>query len=449
MIERSNDTAKITVIVTVHNAEKYLEECLDSVVGQTFSEIEILCMDGGSKDESPQILKRYASKDDRIRIINDPNTSYGHKVNEGIRQASGEYIAVLESDDRYCPEMLERLYAIAVKYQPDYVNADYLNFFDKNGQRYYSVVKMYPEEDYGKLLENGEHPENMRQILRYWTGIFRRDFLIQKEIWMNESSGASFQDMSFRFLTGALAKTSYHLDMPVYQYRVDNPGSSVYDPKKAVVIADEFDFLKKELLKRNIENPHIWRHFYIWKYNDFYGNLFRFSDETRQALFERSYLELEKDKKILLSFDKNMCSEALCVFLEKSMSEVWEIVKKGHEQMKRTELWENKIFEKLQNYGIVIFGCGMRGKIALRQLKVMGVENRICCFADNAKENWHKKLDGHSILPPEEAFRLYSEAIYIIANKYQSEEIYSQLIQNAIIEKNIVKMDFVDNEKGI
>ena len=55
-----NDKVKITVIVTVHNAEKYLEECLDSVAAQTFSEIEILCMDGGSRDKSPQILKCYA-----------------------------------------------------------------------------------------------------------------------------------------------------------------------------------------------------------------------------------------------------------------------------------------------------------------------------------------------------------------------------------------------------
>ena len=63
----------ISVIVTVHNAERYLRECLDSVVAQTFSDIEILCMDGGSRDTSPQILKEYAKGDERIRIINDPN----------------------------------------------------------------------------------------------------------------------------------------------------------------------------------------------------------------------------------------------------------------------------------------------------------------------------------------------------------------------------------------
>ncbi len=78
---------KISVIVTVHNAEKYLRECLDSVCNQTFSQIEILCIDGGSTDLSPQILKEYQQKDNRIQIIHDPNTSYGHKINVGMRLA--------------------------------------------------------------------------------------------------------------------------------------------------------------------------------------------------------------------------------------------------------------------------------------------------------------------------------------------------------------------------
>lgn len=123
----------ISVIVTVHNAENYLRECLNSVITQTFSNIEILCMDGGSTDASPQILKKYAEKDNRIRIINDSNTSYGHKVNEGIRLEKGEYISILESDDMYQTDMLEKLTAIAKQHHPDFVNANYLEFYDVGG----------------------------------------------------------------------------------------------------------------------------------------------------------------------------------------------------------------------------------------------------------------------------------------------------------------------------
>ena len=76
-----------SVIVTVHNSEQYLRRCLDSVCNQTYKDIEIICLDGGSKDKSPEILKEYAKIDNRIRIINDSNTSYGHKVNVGIERS--------------------------------------------------------------------------------------------------------------------------------------------------------------------------------------------------------------------------------------------------------------------------------------------------------------------------------------------------------------------------
>ena len=83
----NNERVKISVIVTIHNAEKYIRECMESVLNQTFSDFEVLCMDGGSTDDTPSILKEYEQRDLRVRIINDANTSYGHKVNRGIEEA--------------------------------------------------------------------------------------------------------------------------------------------------------------------------------------------------------------------------------------------------------------------------------------------------------------------------------------------------------------------------
>ena len=137
---------RISVIVTVHNAEKYIRECLESVLSQTFSEFEVLCMDGGSTDGSQIILREFAERDYRVRIVNDSNTSYGHKVNRGVEEARGEYISVLESDDLYEPFMLEKLYEIAERYETDFVNADYTSFFDINGKRIRQTVKMRSEE---------------------------------------------------------------------------------------------------------------------------------------------------------------------------------------------------------------------------------------------------------------------------------------------------------------
>lgn len=430
---------KATVIVTVHNAEKYLRECLDSVLGQRFSDIEILCMDGGSTDTSPQILKEYAAVDNRIRIINDPNTSYGHKINEGVRQAQGKYISVLESDDLYHPDMLKQLYGIAEEYKADYVNGDYWNVFDVNGKRYKTLVKMYPKEDYGRLLESSKYPEAMRQILRYWTGIFSRDFLLKKEIRMNESPGASFQDMSFRFLTSALADRAYHLEEPVYLYRVDNPGSSVYDPKKAVVIADEFDYLKRELTRRKIEDRWIWRHFYTWKYNDFCGNLTRFNQEARTALFNRCYDELEKDKAIMPLFDEKSMPKSIENLLKKTKETVWKDIEETYEKVQEGEEKRYRLLESLGERGAVIFGCGIRGRSSLEFFKALGIEKQICCFTDNEKELWGTKLDGHPVEPPSEAVKRYPDALFLIANKNHGDEMKGQLREMGVGEARIYR----------
>lgn len=426
---------KVSVIVTVHNAEKYIRECLDSVLSQTFSDIEILCMDGGSTDGSPQILKEYAKKDNRIRIVNDPNTSYGHKVNEGIRQAHGDYISVLESDDMYQPDMLERLYEIARKEKTDFVNANYLEFWEIEGRRYEMPVKMYPKQDYNHLLESGKHPEDMRQILRYWTGIFRKDFLVERKIWMNESPGASFQDMSFRFLTSALAQTSYHLDAPVYCYREDNPFSSVHDPKKAVIIADEFVFLKRELVKRNIRNADIWRHFYTWKYNDFCGNLIRFDGKARKVLLERCYQELDIDRGFLETNNIGEYSRSVRDLLEKSKLEFENDIETRYENLREQRKRRENLYQQLKNYEIVIFGCGAYGRNVLKYL--YSVTGHICCLSDNKQELWNTMVEGHEILPPEEAVRRYADALYIVANKLYAKDIVKQLRRIGIKEDMI------------
>jgi len=426
---------KISVIVTVHNAENYLRECLDSVTAQTFSDIEILCMDGGSRDASPRILREYAAKDGRIHIIDDPNTSYGHKVNTGIRLARGEYISALESDDIYQADMLEKLYAVAEKYHPDFVNADYLEFFDVMGQRYYSPVQMYRDEDYGYLQESGRHPEDMRQVLRYWTGLFKKEFLDREKIRMNESPGASFQDLSFRFLTSALAETSYHLKEAVYLYRSDNPGSSVYDPRKAVVTADEFAFLKGELEKRNIVNPYIWQHFYTWKYNDLYFNMTRFQGEAREALFNRSYRELKMDREILESRHYRQYSAAISNLLDKPRQEIVADIENGYQNMQRDNLRHRTFYEKVAGRQLVVFGCGVWGKSLLKLL--LHREEMVLCCTDNNESLWGTELEGHKVLPPDAVVEKYPDALYVVANRYHSDEITMQLKDMGVQDKDI------------
>lgn len=416
---------EISVIVTVHNAEKYLVECLDSVLVQTFPDIEVLCMDGGSTDSSPEILKDYAERDRRIRIINDPDTSYGHKVNEGIRLAAGEYISVLESDDMYRADMLEKLIGVAKRYHPDYVDADYIEFLDAAGERYYSHVGMYRKEDYGILLESGKHPENMRQTLRYWTGLFKKEFLVREGIFMNESPGASFQDLSFRFLTGALAKTSYHIEVPVYLYRSDNPGSSVHDPRKALATADEFDFLKGELGKRNILNQHIWRHFYTWKYNDLYRNMARFEGGARDVLLDRTYRELEMDQDLMRENNYGEFSGAIWDFLEKSRREIAADIEGRYQNTRQMCRRRRALYEKSAGSRVVVFGCGAWGRELLKLFYLK--QDKVLCCTDNAETLWGTRFGDKIVVPPKQAVRDNPDALFVVANKLYGDEIVMQL----------------------
>lgn len=105
---------KVSVIVPVYNVERFLPRCLDSIVGQTFRDLEIICVDDGSPDRSIDILNRYAAQDDRIRVISQENRGLGGARNRGFDAATGEFILYVDSDDWIDPDYCEKLYAAAV-----------------------------------------------------------------------------------------------------------------------------------------------------------------------------------------------------------------------------------------------------------------------------------------------------------------------------------------------
>lgn len=132
---------KVSVIIPVYNVEKYLEQCLNSVVNQTLKEIEIICINDNSSDNSLAILKKYAEKDDRITIINNlKNSGGGFSRNEGLKIAKGEYISFIDADDWVEEEMLEYSYR-----ESKVKNLDLLIFLAKN---YDDITSEFYEIDY-------------------------------------------------------------------------------------------------------------------------------------------------------------------------------------------------------------------------------------------------------------------------------------------------------------
>jgi len=112
---------KVSVIIPVYNVRAYLRRCLDSVLAQTLREIEIICVDDASTDDSPEILQEYAAKDSRVKVVRQENAGAGAARNTGLDLARGEYLSFLDSDDFFEPDMLEKAYDLAVRDRDDIV----------------------------------------------------------------------------------------------------------------------------------------------------------------------------------------------------------------------------------------------------------------------------------------------------------------------------------------
>lgn len=414
----------ITVIVTVHNSAQYLRECLDSLMAQSFSEFEILCIDGGSTDESGAILTEYCKKCKRIRIVNDSNTSYGHKVNRGIELAKGEYIAVLESDDYYDKDMLLKLWEVVQREHPDIVNGSYEEFMDIDTSRFFSKVNMYEENLYNRLVKWDEECLDYPVIPRYWTGIYRKDFINKQNILFNESEGASFQDMSFRFLTTVYANSTYHISDTVYYYRIDNLTSSMNNPQKAIRIFDEFDYLRSVLEQRDENDIRIWKAFYVWKYGDIYAGLARSTQEIQQMFWERCFAEYEDDYEQIVKLNVEN-SSVMCGHLRKSACDLKKLFLDIYDSNMRNRNIEATALNRIKCKQAIIFGCGKRGKWLYENCRF--IANIVVCFADNSPEKTGNRENGVEVLSPDEAVKRYPKACFLLALKDGREAATSQL----------------------
>ena len=120
---------KVSIVVPVYNVEKYLEQCLESIVNQTLKDIEIICVDDGSTDKSGEILDKYAADDARVKVIHKKNSGYGNSMNIGFDAAQGEYIGIIESDDYAELNMFESLYDCAVENRLDVLKSEYFYYY--------------------------------------------------------------------------------------------------------------------------------------------------------------------------------------------------------------------------------------------------------------------------------------------------------------------------------
>lgn len=279
--------SKVSIILPIYNVSQYLRECLNSVINQTLKDIEIICVNDGSTDDSLEIIHEYAEKDDRIVVITGPNGGYGKAMNKGLNKATGEYIGIVEPDDYVVPEMFGELYEIAKEHDLDFVKADFHRFTrneDGKEERQYEFIDK-SKKRYGELLNPSQDPSTIRFTLNTWSGIYKRNFIEEYHIRHNETPGASFQDNGFFWQTFIYAKRAMIVNKPYYRNRRDNPNSSVKSKEKVYCMNVEYDHIRNILM----QDQEIWERFkYMYWWKKYHNYMFTYDRIHEQ--YKKEYL---------------------------------------------------------------------------------------------------------------------------------------------------------------
>lgn len=232
---------KVSVVIPVYNVEKYLSECLDSVLGQTLREIECICIDDASPDRCGEMLDEYAARDGRVRVLHlKENHMQGYGRNRGLEMAKGEYVYFLDSDDMITPNAMEELYLLAKRDELDGIFFDSQVILESEDLARFASAYLcfrkgeYPDEvlDGPTLMDlfyrNGDWMVYVQR--QFW----RRDYLLENRIFFPEKT--EHEDELFSFEATLLAKRVRYVrrDYFIHRYRKNSVMTRNPHPKDFV-----------------------------------------------------------------------------------------------------------------------------------------------------------------------------------------------------------------------
>ncbi|MDO5436641.1 MAG: glycosyltransferase [bacterium] len=248
---------KISIIVPVYNTEKYLKNCLESILRQSLDDFEIICINDGSEDKSKEILEEYQKKDSRIKIINQENKGQGAARNEGIRVSCGKYLCFVDPDDCLIEGALQKMYDKAEKENLDILDSDYIVRHENENKEkpalslkkikrtggFNPIKSVYSYKDFKKSPFSGFR-------VTVWAKLYRSEFIKENKILFLNSKMSEDHPFSYKALF--LAKRTGFLNSPVYCYSVRN--NSALDLKSDInfSIFEAVESVRKILIEAGI-----------------------------------------------------------------------------------------------------------------------------------------------------------------------------------------------------
>ena len=249
---------KVSIIIPVYNTEQYLEKCLKSVINQTLKDIEIICINDGSPDNSKQVLKRFAEKDERIIVVNQKNSGLSNARNNALDFVNGDYLMYVDSDDWIQLDTCAVAYQVAMDEQADVVLWSYIrefanfslpkNIFKKNKvvfNREESAYELH-RRMFGLLGREMKEPENADAVVTAWGKLYKTNIIKDNQIKFISTKIIGTEDALFNIYYFGYVNKSVCLNNNFYHYRKDNEFSltSLYKERLFMQCQMKYDLME-------------------------------------------------------------------------------------------------------------------------------------------------------------------------------------------------------------
>lgn len=245
---------KVSVIIPIYNVEKYLYECINSVINQTLKNIEIICVNDGSTDKSQLILENFSKKDKRIKIINQQNKGLSIARNVGLENSIGDYIYFLDSDDFMAqPNVLELMYETCNNEKLDFLEGRFYFYFSKNLKKISKKIVSINNKTLGLTLHKANIEKKSYGSV-VWNKMYNKYFLKKNKLKFLEN--VYYEDLEFTYKLYQLSKNCKYIDIFTVNYR-QREGSITKTKKfqnRLVDLEKIFDSLNNFNKSRKINN---------------------------------------------------------------------------------------------------------------------------------------------------------------------------------------------------
>ena len=210
----------ISVVVPVYNTSRFLRQCVDSLINQTWKDVEFILVDDGSTDDSLEILKEYQKRDARIKVLEQKNLHAGVARNNGMKQATGKYIIFLDSDDFFSLDMLESALCCAKKNQAEIVIFGFNNYDALTGEKKPAEIKL-PSRVFSANEPINDLIKTCQAVA--WNKLYLRSFIERNNLKFEARKKCN--DSYFTQMSLVLAERMVFLNRRLVNYRINNPSS--------------------------------------------------------------------------------------------------------------------------------------------------------------------------------------------------------------------------------